>query len=110
MADHNHRNAHWFARQALVGSRQRAGSLGIRKVATGQECAGSPALPAPPYRNRSASFLSASPAPDPLFEVEHLGLGAESEPQQKLWREQRHMMAGGAIDLDEIAPSSCQRP
>jgi hypothetical protein len=68
-----------------------------------RECAGSPALPAPLDRNHSSSFLSAPSAPDPLFEVEHLGLGAEPEPQQKLWREQRHIMAGCTIDLHEVA-------
>jgi len=68
-----------------------------------RECAGSPALPAPLDRNHSSSSLSASPEPDPLFEVEHLALGAEPEPQQELWREQRDVLAGGAIDLDKVA-------
>ena len=76
---------------------------GNREVATGQKCTGSSARLPPLDRNRSSSFLSTSPAPDPLFEVEHLRLGIEAEPQQKLWREQRHMMAGGTIDLHEVA-------
>jgi hypothetical protein len=48
--------------------------------------------------------------PHPLFEVEHLGLRAEPEAQEKLWREQRHMLAGGAIHFDEVALSEILDP
>ena len=44
-----------------------------------------------------------SAAPDTPLEVEHLGLRAEPEPPQELRRAQRHVVAGGTIDLDEIA-------
>jgi hypothetical protein len=65
--------------------------------------AGLPALPPPLDRNHSSSSLSASPAPDPLFEVEHLGLRAPPELQPELRREQRDGMAGGTIDRGEVA-------
>jgi hypothetical protein len=61
------------------------------------------ALAPPLDRNDGPSPRSASAAPDALFEVEHLGPGAQTVPEQKLRRQQRDMMAGGAIDLDEIA-------
>jgi hypothetical protein len=55
----------------------------------------------------------AAAAPKPPLEVKHLGPRVEPEPQQKVRREHRDMMAGGAIDLDEIATSeilvTCQR-
>jgi hypothetical protein len=54
------------------------------------------APPAPLDRNDGSPPCSASPAPDPLFEIEHLGLRAEPKPQQKLRREQRGVMAGDA--------------
>jgi hypothetical protein len=38
-----------------------------------------------------------------LLEVEHLGLRAQPEPYQELGRQQRNVMAGSTIDLDEIA-------
>jgi len=38
-----------------------------------------------------------------VVEVVHLGLRAKPEPQGKVRREHRHMLAGGASDLDEIA-------
>jgi hypothetical protein len=36
-------------------------------------------------------------------EIEHLGPGAEPEPQEELRREQRDVITGGAIDLHEVA-------
>jgi hypothetical protein len=48
--------------------------------------------------------LPASPTPDPLFEIEHLGLRVEPEAQEELRREQGDMMAAGAIDLHEGHP------
>jgi hypothetical protein len=56
-------------------------------------------------RDHRPPSLSEPPAPDPLFEVEHLGLRAAPEAQKELRREQRDVTAGGAIDLDEIAPA-----
>jgi hypothetical protein len=67
------------------------------------ERTGSPALARPLDRHDGSSPCSASPAPDPLLEIEHLGLRAEPKPQQKLRRQQRDVIAGGAIDLDEVA-------
>jgi hypothetical protein len=60
------------------------------------------ALPPPFDRNHRPPFLSTAPAPDPLFEIEHLGLRAKPEAQEELRREHRDMVAAGAIDLDEI--------
>jgi hypothetical protein len=54
--------------------------------------------------NHGWSLHPASAAPGALLEVEHLGFRAEPEPQQKFWRQQRNVMTGGTIDLDEIAP------
>jgi hypothetical protein len=48
-------------------------------------------------------FAPASPAPDLLFEVEHLGLRAEPEAKQELWRRQGHVMTGPTIDPREVA-------
>jgi hypothetical protein len=45
------------------------------------------APPAPLDRNHGSPSLSASPAPDPLLEIEHLGLRAEPEAKEKLWRQ-----------------------
>jgi hypothetical protein len=61
------------------------------------------ALPPPLDRNHGSPSLSTPTAPDPVLEVEHLGLGAKPEPQQKLRREQRDVVASRAIDLDEVA-------
>jgi hypothetical protein len=44
------------------------------------ERTGSPALARPLDRNDGPSPRSAAPAPDALFEIEHLGLRAEPEP------------------------------
>ena len=44
-----------------------------------------------------------SAAPDPRFEVENLRHGAEPGPQQKACVQERDVMAGGAIDVGEIA-------
>jgi hypothetical protein len=58
----------------------------------------------PPFdRNYGSSLRSASAAPDAVLEIENLDLGADPEPQQKFRRQQRDVMAGGTIDLDEIA-------
>jgi len=52
-------------------------------------------------------------APEPSFEVENLRRGAQPNLQQPLRRQQRHILAGGAIDLDEVTPPeplvSCRR-
>jgi len=39
-----------------------------------------------------------------LLQVENLRAGAEPETQQAVGRQQRDVMAGGAIYLDQIAP------
>jgi hypothetical protein len=54
-------------------------------------------------RDDSSSPCSASAASNPRLQVVHLGLRAKPEPQGKVRRQQRHMLAGGASDLDEIA-------
>src|ERR1700674_380631 len=61
------------------------------------------ALPPPFHRNHRPPLPPAPAAPEPPFEIEYLGRGAQSAPQQGLRRQQRDMLAGGAIDLDEIA-------
>jgi hypothetical protein len=68
--------------------------------------------PAPPPldRDHSPPFRSTPAAPDALLQVEHLGLRAEPEAQQKLRREQRDVMASDTIDLDEIAPTETLDP
>jgi len=63
-----------------------------------------PALAPPSDRNDGPPPRSATAAPNPPFQVEHLGRRAEPEPEQELGREQRDVMAGSPIDLDEIAP------
>ena len=40
----------------------------------------------------------------PVSLVEDFAEGRGPELQQDRWRDQRDVMAGGAIDLDEIAP------
>jgi len=40
--------------------------------------------------------------PEPPFQVENLGRRAQSDPQQRLRRQQSDVVAGGAIDLDEV--------
>jgi len=69
----------------------------------GWKVIGSPARAAPLDRNDSSSPGSALAAPDPRFEIEHLGLPAGSEPQQEVRCQECDVMAGGAIDLDKIA-------
>jgi hypothetical protein len=64
---------------------------------------GSPVLAPRLDRNDGPTPRSAAATPDPLFEIEHLGLRAEAEPEQKVGPQQRDVMASGAIDLDEIA-------
>ena len=54
------------------------------------------------HRNHRPPLLPAPSAPEPPFEVENLGRGAQSGPEQRLRRQQRDMVAGGAIDLDEV--------
>jgi hypothetical protein len=49
-----------------------------------------PRAPQPRHRNRS-------------LKVQHLRLGAQPEPQEGLRRQQRDVMASGAIDLHEVA-------
>jgi hypothetical protein len=63
----------------------------------------SPALASPLDRHDRSSLRSASATPGPPFEIEHLGLRAETEPQQEVRPQQRDVMAGSTIDLDEIA-------
>jgi hypothetical protein len=65
-------------------------------------CAGSRDLRPPLDRHDGSPPSSTPAAPDALLEVEYLGPRVEPEPQRKFRRQQRHAMAGGAIDLDEI--------
>src|SRR5260370_37833431 len=60
-----------------------------------------PRSSSPFNRNHRPPLPPASAAPEPPFEVENLGAGAQSDPQQRLRRKQRDVMAGGGIDLDE---------
>jgi hypothetical protein len=64
---------------------------------------GSPDLAPPLDRHDGSAPRSASAAANPRLQVEHLGLSANPEPQQKFRRQQRNVMASSAIDLDEIA-------
>jgi hypothetical protein len=64
-------------------------------------CIGSCDRPPPLDRHDGSSPRSASAASK--RQLAHLGLRAQPEPYQKLRRQQRHVRAGGAIDLDEIA-------
>jgi hypothetical protein len=64
---------------------------------------GSPALAPQLDRNDGLSLRIASAAPDAPFEIEYLSLRAEPEPPQELRRQQRHVMASGAIHLYEVA-------
>jgi len=59
----------------------------------------SPILPALHPRHRSRPF-----------EVENLGRGSQSGPEQRLRRQQRNMMASDAVHLDEIAPAEILDP
>jgi hypothetical protein len=63
------------------------------------------ALPPPLHRNHRPPLPSALAAPEPPVEVENLCRGAQSGPEQRLRRQQRDTMAGGAVDLDEVAQS-----
>jgi hypothetical protein len=67
--------------------------------------------PPPPLHGNHRSPLPPAPAaPEPPFEVENLCRGAQPDPQQSLRRQQRDVMAGGAIDLDEVALSEILDP
>jgi hypothetical protein len=67
-----------------------------------------PALPL--HRHDSASPRSAPATPNAPFEIENLGVGAEPEPQQKLRRQPRDVVAGRTIDLDEITTPQILNP
>jgi hypothetical protein len=58
--------------------------------------------PAPPDRNDSSSPSLRTRGTGPAFEIENFGLGAETEPQQEIRRQQRDVVAGSTIDLDEV--------
>jgi hypothetical protein len=73
-------------------------------------CTGSPALPPPLDGNDSPPRRSASAAPNPRFEIEDFGLPAEPERQQEVRRQQRDVMAGGTIDLHDIAATKILDP
>ena len=80
----------------------------LRRCAVGRpggegERISSPALAPPLDRHDGSSPRSTTAAPDPRFEIEHLGLPAEPKPQQKILPQQRDVMAGSAIDLHEVA-------
>src|ERR1700722_10839275 len=64
------------------------------------------ALPPPLDRNDRSPLRSASAAPKPALEVENLGLGVQTGPEQRVRRQQRDVVAGGAIDLQR--PSTHQ--
>ena len=51
-----------------------------------------------------ARNAAVAPEPEPVpFQIEHLECGALSEPQEGVRRQQRDVLTGGAIDLDEVA-------
>ena len=63
--------------------------------------------PAPAtHRNHRPPLPPAPAAPQPPFEVENLGRGAQPGLQQRLRRQQRDMVAGGAIDFSDLPPIS----
>lgn len=68
-------------------------------------------LPGSPLdRNDGSALGSTSPAPDPPLEVEHLGTRTDPSPQQGRPSEQRHMIAGTAIDLHQVTLSEILDP
>jgi hypothetical protein len=69
-----------------------------------------PFRPSPFDRHNGSSLRSAAAAPDAILEIEDLGLRDQPEPQQKFRRQQRDVMAGGTIDLDEIATPEILNP
>jgi hypothetical protein len=69
----------------------------------GPKSAGSRALPPPINRDHSPPLPAASTTSEPPFEVEDLRSGAQAGSQQSLRRQQRDVVAGRAIDLDEVA-------
>jgi len=75
-----------------------------------QSRAAQPALARRPDRDHGASPSSTPAAPNPLFEVEYLGLRAEPDLTKKLRAEQRNMMTAGTIDLHEVAPPEILDP
>src|SRR5260370_38037607 len=64
-----------------------------------------PRSSSPFNRNHRPPLPPASAAPEPPFEVENLGAGAQSDPQQRLRRKQRDVMAGGGIARLGITPA-----
>jgi hypothetical protein len=68
-------------------------------------------LPGSPLdRNDGSALGSTSPAPNPPLEVEHLGTRTDPDPQEGRPSEQRHLIAGTAIDLHEITLSEILDP
>jgi len=68
------------------------------------------ALSPPPDRDDRPPFPPAAAAPEPHVEVENLCRGAEPDPQQRLWRQQRDLVADCAIDLDEVPSAEVLNP
>jgi hypothetical protein len=57
---------------------------------------------APLDRDDRPPLPPAPAAPEPPFEVEYLGRGAQPGPEERLPRQQRDVMAGGAVHLVEV--------
>jgi hypothetical protein len=75
----------------------------VRTVLAGTGPLLSGVLPPPLQRNHRPPLGSAPAAPEPVLEVENLRAEAQSDPEEGLRRQQRDVVAGGAIDLDEVA-------
>src|SRR5215472_19173977 len=67
--------------------------------------------PGPAARpNPWLALLSAAAPPQPFLEVEHPRAGVQPQPLQGLRRQQREVMAGGAVRLDKITPPEILDP
>jgi hypothetical protein len=86
-----------FPRLSVAGC-----ARGRRQKATAPLERRSLAVSPPLHRNYRPPLPSAAPTPEPRFEIENLGRRAQADPQQSLRRQERDMVTGGAIDLDEV--------
>jgi hypothetical protein len=62
------------------------------------------------FRNYGSPLLPAPAAPEPSFEVDTLAAGLGPTLGSAVRRQQRDVVAGGAIDFDELARSKILDP
>ncbi len=72
--------------------------------------AGRHAAGSPTDRDGGATANAAPGTTDPFSQIKHLRMASEAEPRQELRRQQGGMLAGGAIDLHEIAGAEIPDP